>query len=200
MHVRNSPIISFTPSYAMQCWHAWQAGDEQRTNRDWGLHILDTTLDFDRFSFLSKGVDHLSHQLIDLGCHLEEQLNPTRSDLQVSTKSQTSLALSRTQETWGALSVPLQLTTFEDDENLEIVELMSMIIKMMVIKMMVIKMMVIEMVMIKVLHSWKNVQTAQTRLCYFSGLLCYFLPVDMQVLFFVFCCENDIKYGWINTG
>ena len=89
----------------------------------------------------------------------------------------------------------MQLTTFEDDENLEIVELMSMIIKMMVIKMMLIKMMVIEMVMIKVLHSWKNVQTAQTRLCYFSGLLCYFLPVDMQVLFFVFCCENDIKYG-----
>ena len=79
--------------------------------------------------------------------------------------------------------------------NLEIVELMSLIIKMKVIKMMLIKMMVIEMVMIKVLHSWKNVQTAQTRLCYFSGLLCYFLPVDMQVLFFVFCCENDIKYG-----
>ena len=23
-------------------------------------------------------------------------------------------------------------------------------------------------------HSWKNAQTAQTRLCYFSGLLCYF--------------------------
>ena len=138
MHIRNSSIISFTSSYAMQCWHAWQAGDEQRTNRDWGLHILDTTLDFDRFSFLSKGVDHLSHQLIDLGCHLEEQLNPTRSDLQGSTKSQTSLALSRTQETWGALSVPLQLTTFEDDENLEIVELMSMIIKMMVIEMMLI--------------------------------------------------------------
>ena len=77
--------------------------------------------------------------MIDLGCHLEEQLNPTRADLQVSTKSQTSLALSRTQETWGALSVPLQLTTFEDDENLEIVELMSMIIKMMVIKMVMIK-------------------------------------------------------------
>ena len=80
MHVRNSPIISFTSSYAMQCWHAWQAGDEQRTNRDWGLHILDTTLDFDRFSFLSD-------QLIDLGCHLEEKLNLTRADLQVSTKS-----------------------------------------------------------------------------------------------------------------
>jgi len=43
----------------------YHAGDEQRTNRDWGLHILDTTLDFDR-----------------------------------------------TEETWGTLSVPLQLTTF----------------------------------------------------------------------------------------
>ena len=190
MHVKNSPIISFTSSYAMQCWHAWQAGDEQRTNRDWGLHILDTTLDFDRFSFLSKGVDHLSHQLIDLGCHLEEQLNPTRSDLQGSTKSQTSLALSRTQETWGALSVPLQLTTFEDDENLEIVDLMSMIIKMMVIEMMLIKMVVIEMVKIKVLRSWKNVHTAQSRLCYFSGLLCFFCQWRCKNYFFVFCCKN----------
>ena len=26
---------------------------------------------------------------------------------------------------------------------------------------------------------------AQTRPCYFSGLLCYFLPVDTQILFFV---------------
>ena len=37
--------------------------------------------------------------------------------------------------------------------------------------------------------SWKNAQTAQTRLCYFSGLL-GFLPVEMQVLFFAFFCEN----------
>ena len=30
-------------------------------------------------------------------------------------------------------------------------------------------------------HKWEK---ATTRLCYFSGLLCYFLPVDTQTLFF----------------
>ena len=48
-------------------------------------------------------------------------------------------------------------------------------------------------------HSWKNAQTAQTLLCYFSALLCYFLPVDTQVLVncFAFCCENWHK-RWMN--
>ena len=31
-------------------------------------------------------------------------------------------------------------------------------------------------------HRWKKAQTAQTRLCYLSGLLCYFLPVDTKTL------------------
>ena len=40
-------------------------------------------------------------------------------------------------------------------------------------------------------HSWKK---TQTRLCFFSGLLCYFSPVHMQVLFFL---HFDVKIGHI---
>ena len=40
-------------------------------------------------------------------------------------------------------------------------------------------------------NSWKNAQTAQTRLCYFSGLLCYFFASrHASTVFFAFCCEN----------
>ena len=39
-------------------------------------------------------------------------------------------------------------------------------------------------------HSWKNAQTAQTRLCYFSGFLCYFCHWTCKYCFFAFCCQN----------
>ena len=42
-------------------------------------------------------------------------------------------------------------------------------------------------------HSWKN---AQTRLCYFSGLLCNFLPVDTQLLLVLhFAVKFTYKMG-----
>ena len=38
------------------------------------------------------------------------------------------------------------------------------------------------------------------RLCYFSGLRCYFLPVYTQVLFFLhFSVKIDIKDGWLDS-
>ena len=40
-------------------------------------------------------------------------------------------------------------------------------------------------------HSWKNAQTAQTRLCYFSGLLSYLYASGHAItVFFAICCEN----------
>ena len=47
-------------------------------------------------------------------------------------------------------------------------------------------------------HSWKNAQTVQTRLCNFSGLLCYFYASGHASTFFSFCCEVDIKDQWID--
>ena len=49
----------------------------------------------------------------------------------------------------------------------------------------------------KMTRSWKN---AQTRVCYSSGLLCYFLTVDNKYWFFLhFAVKIDIKGGWIVT-
>ena len=40
-------------------------------------------------------------------------------------------------------------------------------------------------------HRWKKAQTAQTRLRYFSGLLCYFFASGhTNTVFFAFSCEN----------
>ena len=47
-------------------------------------------------------------------------------------------------------------------------------------------------------HSWKNTRTAQTRLCYFSGLLCHFFASWHAIIFlFAFCCENW-HIRWMN--
>ena len=54
---------------------------------------------------------------------------------------------------------------------------------------MLIKMVVIEMVMIKVLHSWKNAQTAQTRLCAIFQVCCAIF-CQCKYCFFVFFFEN----------
>ena len=43
-------------------------------------------------------------------------------------------------------------------------------------------------------HSWKN---AQTRLCYFSALLCYFFPRGHASTVFPFCCKNWHR-RWMN--
>ena len=40
-------------------------------------------------------------------------------------------------------------------------------------------------------HNWKKAPTAQTLLCYFSGLLCYFFACGhVHCCFFAFCSEN----------
>ena len=47
-------------------------------------------------------------------------------------------------------------------------------------------------------HSWKNTRTAQTRLCYFSGLLCHFFASWHAItVLFAFCCENW-HIRWMN--
>ena len=46
------------------------------------------------------------------------------------------------------------------------------------------------------LHSWKN---AQTHLCYFSGLLCYFFASGhASASSFAFCWENLLNIRWVN--
>ena len=47
-------------------------------------------------------------------------------------------------------------------------------------------------------HSWKNTRTAQTRLCYFSGLLCYFFASrHATTVLLHFAVKVDIWDGWV---